>query len=283
MFESSSNSSLPRKRSNTNETCSHVVSDADLSLQQVTQSSSLLESDHTPDRPLKRRPSLLTSTETPVCGSAQRRIFASLLARSRQLPGNSNYNHLMDKEGRWATRRAKIVDRFVTLLGVFKQSEATLFRAVQMLDKYVTETPRKVDRRTFQLTSISALRLAARLEETRPMKLIDFLEKSVKDRFTKQEVVDWEMEILSVAGFSMSPPTELDLMLFAFDVLALDEGQSGETFRKVALRLLRRCLFCLETRVSFSAREIAAFCLIYVLRVFLVEKEAESIFASKVD
>ena len=159
-------------------------------------------------------------------------------------------------------QRARFIDRFIELLDVFQHSEATLFRAVQIVDRFALCIDRTLDKRTFQLTGIAALRLAAKLEETRPTKLNAFLENSVKKKFTKTEILQWELEILRVTDFTLSAPTELDLLFAATEVLELCE----EGLRQAAARMARLSLFCLDLRDEFSTVEIAAFSLIYALR-----------------
>ena len=165
------------------------------------------------------------------------------------------------------TQRARFIDRFIELLNTFGHSEATLFRAVHIVDRFAASASRPLDKNTFQLSSLVALRLAAKLEETRPMKLNAFLENSVKNKFPKAELVRWELAVLAASDFALSAPTEIDLLFAALDALDL---QQEEQLKEAALRLVRLSLFCLDTRSEFRTAEITAFALIYALRTIPV-------------
>lgn len=217
----------------------------------------------------------------PVKCSYNTRSFAGLLARSNKAQYFSNCAARRKKFPVCAASRAKIVDRFVALLNLFRHSEATLFRAVHLLDLYIARLGRRVERRAFQLASISALRLATKLEETRPIKLMAFLDKSVQEKFSKAELIDGEFEILRAIDFVVSAPTEVELLTAAFEPLGL-AGPDCDQLRLSALQLARLSIFCLEMRGCFDPRQTAAFCIIYALRAQLGSAHADGAFSNLV-
>lgn len=206
-----------------------------------------------------------TDGPTPVECSYGLRAFAGLLLRSKKAQELSNCDGRRGVFAVSAAGRAKIVDRFVALLNVFRHSEVTLFRAVQLLDRFLDSLGRRAERRQFQLASVAALRLAAKLEETKPVKLLAFLDKSVREKFSKEELIQGEFSILRATSFAAGPPTEVELLTAAFEPLGLD-GPADEELRRGALALAHITLFCLELRGFLDTRETTAFCIVYVLR-----------------
>ena len=157
--------------------------------------------------------------------------------------------------------RARIVDQSAAIVETLDLGPMTLFRAVHIFDRFIQHSPEKIGKRSAQLAGIVSLRLAAKLETTKPaiVRLFNSLDDSLAGTFTKDEVVEFEAAALTVVA---ATPTELELLLAAFEALDLQDEQ----LQKVALRLARRCLLCTETRERFTTTEIAAYVLIYVLR-----------------
>lgn len=173
--------------------------------------------------------------------------------------------------------RARIIDQLAAIVESLDLGILTLFRAVHIFDRFVKFSTEKMGKRSVQLVGIVSLRLAAKLEASHSAitRLYSFLNTSLATTFSKAEIAACEAAALKVVS---SSPTELELILAAFEALELHDDQ----LKKVALRLARRCLLCIETRERFTPTEIAAYVLIYVLRALGEARDGSTFHEEKI-
>lgn len=107
--------------------------------------------------------------------------------------------------------RTILVDWLVDVHYSFRLSLATLFLTVNLIDRYLEVSP-GVDRKDFQLVGVTALWIASKYEDIRPMdihQIVDVCEAC----YTKQQIFGQEQKILISLHFLLSIPTSLTFLL----------------------------------------------------------------------
>lgn len=150
--------------------------------------------------------------------------------------------------------RTILIDWLVEVHAKFRLQAETLYLCVNIIDRYCAATA--VDREEIQLVGVTALLLASKYEEIYPPEVRDCV--YITDRaFTRQEVLDMELEILRVLEFKMSVPTA-----YPFLQRFLSITEASQTMKMAANyymdRVLQEYVF-LEFRPSLVAA--AAVCL----------------------
>lgn len=100
--------------------------------------------------------------------------------------------------------RGVLVDWIADVHRKYKMAPATLFSAVNLMDRYIELS--LVTRRDLQLVGVSALYVASKVEEYRPMTSDDCVYLTA-NAYTNEQVLTMETSLLSVLGFSVYPVT----------------------------------------------------------------------------
>lgn len=107
--------------------------------------------------------------------------------------------------------RAILIDWLVDVHYSFRLSLATLFLTVNLIDRFLELSP-GVSRRDFQLVGATALWIASKYEEIRPMDIYQLVD--VCDAcYTKQQIFRQEKEMLISLHFNLCIPTSLTFLL----------------------------------------------------------------------
>ncbi len=97
---------------------------------------------------------------------------------------------------------------------VFKFKENTLFLSVQLFDRYLSYNPLTVEKT--ELLLLSAFALASKHEEVEYINMKETLQLA-QDKFTKEEIIKMEYDILRQIDFEILAPTMCDYFkIFAF-------------------------------------------------------------------
>lgn len=107
--------------------------------------------------------------------------------------------------------RAILIDWVVDVHFSYRLSLATLYLTINLIDRYLEVAP-EVPRKDFQLVGTTALWIASKYEEVRPMEINQLVE--VCDCcYTKQQVFAKEGDILNTLHYRLCVPTSLTFLL----------------------------------------------------------------------
>lgn len=145
--------------------------------------------------------------------------------------------------------RGILVDWLVSIHMKFRLVPECLYLAVNIVDRYLAKVP--IEKDTLQLVGMTSLFIAAKYEEIYPPEVKDFV--YISDRsYTKQEVLDLELEILDLLEYNVSVPTGYPfLSRFLFITSATD------TMSHAASYYMERTLLEHES-LKYRPSEIAA-------------------------
>lgn len=163
--------------------------------------------------------------------------------------------------------RAKMMDWMIEVLNLSKQKEETVFRAFHIMDMYFARarSPLCVDR--LHLIGSVCMFIASKQEETSPISLDSLLKTICREKFSKEEILATELEILTVIEFRVHFPSIFELARCAFNLLDLDDPEVRDFCLKGSLLIAKMCLFSYEMVNAFSFEEVTAFSIVLSLKL----------------
>lgn len=108
--------------------------------------------------------------------------------------------------------RAKMLDWMAEVIGAFKLSNQTYFMAVNLMDRYLNNCQRSIKLDELHLIGVTAMFTASKYEDVRPLIMRVVVKKIGHDKFTSDQIMDRELEMLRSIGFRVSAPTVLDFL-----------------------------------------------------------------------
>eukprot|EP00933_Yihiella_yeosuensis_P049992 TRINITY_DN47760_c0_g1_i1.p1 TRINITY_DN47760_c0_g1~~TRINITY_DN47760_c0_g1_i1.p1 ORF type:complete len:431 (+),score=89.93 TRINITY_DN47760_c0_g1_i1:59-1351(+) len=118
--------------------------------------------------------------------------------------------------------RAILLDWLVEVHLKYRLRPETLWLAQNLLDRFLTSVT--VLRRKLQLAGVVALFIAAKFEEIHPPNVGDFV-YITDNTYTKEDVLEWEVTMLSTLGFEIVTPT---VAHFVDPFLMVNQSESGQ-------------------------------------------------------
>lgn len=191
----------------------------------------------------------------------------------------ARFRHInfLDKHHIHEKFRAKMIDWTIEVLNTFKQKEATIYRSMFLLDYYYSCSHKKEVVEDLHLTGIACMMIASKSEEINFIKVDAFLNTVGKKKFTKEDLMSREMEVLSAVNFKTCGPTIFELLTCCFQVLDIKNAELKQFFEKCTLVLTKMCLFSYQLMNCISTIEIALYCLVLSLKMSEKVKQFDSI------
>jgi len=107
--------------------------------------------------------------------------------------------------------RSVLVDWLVEVQLQFKLLQETLFGTIDIIDRYLAIEGKKVTRSRLQLVGVSAMFLAAKVEEVYAPACSDFV-YITDNAYTEQEIKQTELKILATLDFQLFQPVSLHFL-----------------------------------------------------------------------
>jgi hypothetical protein len=163
--------------------------------------------------------------------------------------------------------RAKMMDWMIEVLNLSKQKEETVLRAFYIMDLFFAKSKTRIPVDQLHKIGSVAMLIASKQEEVSPVTLDALLKTVCRDKFTKEEILIAEFQILSTIEFRVSFPTIFELSRCAFSLLQIDDEEVRQFFQKGSLLIAKMCLFSYEILNQFTYAEITALSLILSLKL----------------
>lgn len=179
--------------------------------------------------------------------------------------------------------RAAILDWIVEVMAVYKQSDLSLFRCARLIDAFYASSSKErriseavkeeeksvVSSSDIHLTGSAAISLASKFDNARFIPLKTLQNQILQGRFSVEELVQREIELVSKSNFDMAKPTPPELLITSLSLLPLSENAT-EFIKNAGLMMLRMWMFSGEIMRGFSDAEMTGLAL--VLGVKLMEQ-----------
>jgi len=184
---------------------------------------------------------------------------------------NLQFGRFLDAHGVQEKFRAKMIDWIFEVLTIYQQRDSTIFKSIFIMDLFYTNSKQKIPIEELHLIGIVCMMIASKSEEVKYIRLDAFINVIGRGKFTKEQILAKEVEILNSIGFRTSYSTIYELMRCAFRLI--DVKNSRVFFERSALLLAKMCLCSYELVSGLSIKEIALCCIIIALK--LTEKLGE--------
>lgn len=181
--------------------------------------------------------------------------------------GSLHHKHFLETHEITEKYRAKMMDWMIEVLNLSKQKEHTVFKSFFIMDSYFNACPNCISVDRLHLIGVVSMLLASKQEEITPISLQSLLKTICRDKFSKDEVLAMEFEILSRIQFRVHFPTIMEISSCAFNLIHFENSDLQQFFQKGSLLISKMCLFSYEIVNKFSFCEITAFSIILSLKL----------------
>lgn len=175
--------------------------------------------------------------------------------------------------------RGKMMDWMIEVLKIYNQKEETVFKSFFILDSYLATKKSCIKTTELHLIGAACMLIATKQEEIAPIRLNVFFEEICKKKFTKEQIIDKEIEVLTTISFKTQFPTNFDLCRCGLRLLDIDDREITLFIQNISLLISKMCLFSCNIIDQYSYPEIVMTALILSLK--LVEN-LKSYFGSEV-
>lgn len=163
--------------------------------------------------------------------------------------------------------RAKMLDWMVEVLRIYQQSDETLFKAFSLLDTFLLQTTRHVLARDLHLLGAACMFLASKQEEVHPVKLETLIVDICKNKFSKEDILSQELEVLITINFRTHLPNVFSFSHCLLGILGLHDEIIFKFVENVVVLILKMSLFFRDLVSRFTCFEISAAALIMSLKL----------------
>ena len=176
--------------------------------------------------------------------------------------GHFLHNHQLEER-----HRAKMLDWMLEVLAVYKQSQATFYRSVLLLDLYYGKKQKRMALNELHLSGIACMLIASKQEEVNHLKMDTILDNIGKNKFSKEQLLNRELDILLTVQFNTNFPTFNELFKCSFRFISFGTTEADKFFQKSCFLLSRVCLLSYHILSNFSYSDIALSCIIISLKL----------------
>jgi len=180
---------------------------------------------------------------------------------------NVHHKKFLDNHSINEKFRAKMIDWMIEVLKTFNQKEATVYRSIFLLDFYYYCARKTEEVDDLHLTGIACMMIASKSEEINYIRVEAFLNTIGKKKFSKEDLLRRELEVLSTIGFKTCGPTIYELLKCSFQLLDINNENLKAFFIKCTLVLTKMCLFSYQLINNLNLIEIALYCMIISLKM----------------
>jgi len=156
----------------------------------------------------KNRTASLTDANPQLVQEYAADLMRSMLRREHEFMPEASYMQTQPQIN--AKMRSILNDWLYEVHRKYKLRHETLFLAICILDSYLSKAC--VSRRRFQLVGVTALLIAAKVEEIEPPQLAELVYVT-DNSYSKQDILDMEMAVLGTLGFRVAAPTAAHFLL----------------------------------------------------------------------
>ena len=179
--------------------------------------------------------------------------------------GQLRFGRFLDAHGVQEKFRAKMIDWMFEVLSIYQQRDSTIFKAIFLLDLYYSNKKERVPLDQLHLLGIVCMMIASKSEEVKFIKLDAFISTVGRGKFTKEQILAMEVDVLKTISFKTAFPTIYELMRCAFRLIDVKGGRAF--FERSALLLAKMCLCSYDMITNLSLKQIALCCIIIALKL----------------
>lgn len=147
-----------------------------------------------------------------------------------------------------------MIDWMIEVLSSYKMHEDTFFRSVKIMDRFLAQSAKSQEIKDLHLIGVASMWSACKYEEIYPIKLETMYDKIARKKFTRQEILQKESDILCALSFRMEEVNVYDIAknltcTFVFILVEIKLGiteDKQEYLDQIVLYLAKMSLFNYE-------------------------------------
>jgi len=166
--------------------------------------------------------------EPDICTSTQygNDIIYHMLEQEKSYQASPKY--MSKQEDLTDNMRVILVDWLAEVSGEYNITEQTHHLAVNYTDRFLSKI--RVKRAKLQLVGVTALYIAAKLEEIYPPELNEFVYVT-DDTYTKSQMLKMEQLMMKTLEFRLQPPTSIEFLhIFNFEMYKNEKLKNQKLF-----------------------------------------------------
>ena len=136
-----------------------------------------------------------------------------------------------------------------------------------LLDGFLAHTGRRVLARELHLLGAACMFLASKQEEARPIKLQTFVADICKGKFSAEEMLAQEVEILVAIGFRCELPNVFAFSRCVLGILGVGDGAVFAFVENITFLIVKMSLFFRDIVSRFTCFQIAGAALVMALKL----------------
>lgn len=182
-----------------------------------------------------------------------------LLRKEEELVEQPDYTYMSRQQEINERMRTILIDWLVDVHLRYRLQPLTLFRTVQVIDRYLATT--QVPRRRLQLVGVAAISLCSKYEEICPPSAADWV-FIANDSFSRSDLDAMECSILMKLSFRLERPTTVQFLDRLLHLANVGEGKStGSTQVADVSRFLAEMILQKLNFLRYSPSILAATCI----------------------
>ena len=165
--------------------------------------------------------------------------------------------------------RSKLIDWMIEVFNAYSSEKQTFFISVQILDLYIYQTKKILTDLDLHLIGITCILIASQFEDLFPIQMNELINKIGYKLFTKNEIINKEIEIISTIGFSLFNSTTYDfILIYIFDFYYCNKEKIEKLNMENYLNSIENTsiflakMLCLNDKFSIIFPSIKAICCI---------------------
>ena len=117
-----------------------------------------------------------------------------------------------------SSSRTKIVNWMMVIFACYPSEPLSFFLAVEIMDNYLQKTNKIYNENDIHLIGIVSIYLASKMEDIIPLHMVDIKTKIGHDKFTQEEIIMMEKDILTILDWDILLTTTYDsIQIFLSD------------------------------------------------------------------
>lgn len=124
--------------------------------------------------------------------------------------------------------RARMVDWMVEVFDAYKSDPQTFFLAVDMMDRYLALTTKKVKDDDIHLIGVVCIFIASKMEDIAPLRMFHIVQTISHNKFASTQIEKKEREILSTIDFKVVAVSAYDFVLTFISDLEINNAEEIE-------------------------------------------------------
>ena len=108
------------------------------------------------------------------------------------------------------------MDWIIEVMKIYQHQDKTIFRAFDLIDRFLEKCPQKIKAKNFHLLGTVCLMIASKSEEVSFIHVEQVIKNITYNKFSKEEIIETQLAVLQILDYRVNEPTLFELCNCAF-------------------------------------------------------------------